>query len=204
MSTEDEKFLTVYNQKKSVQCSEDEFERIMEIFGEVSEIQAPHASVDGFVVTFDDMNLSLKQQLDEKTLIFAKDIYEHWKARRQESNRYFLQPTLKFEKNQEKDDGDPYVCFRRRDARQTRKTRARDSQSTEKLRKLRKELEDGRKLLDMTYQREILKRDLLLVERGVFEKRLKFKETKVKLGIQGDDQDLINERVRDHLIVIIY
>lgn len=194
MTTQDEVFLRSYNQKKTIQCSEDDFEKIMEIFGEVSEVQAPHSFVDGFVVSFDDMILSLRQQVDEQVLIFAKDIYEHWKARKQDSNGFPLQPTLKFEKNQEKDDGDPYVCFRRRDARQTRKTRARDLQSTEKLKKLRRELDDGRALLEMTYRRELLKQELLAVERGVFEKRMKLKDIKVKLAIQGDDQDLVNER----------
>lgn len=200
MTTQDEVFLRSYNQRKTTQCSEDDFEKIMEIFGEVSDIQAPHSSVDGFVVSFDDMILSLRQQVDEQILIFAKDIYEHWKARKQDSNGLPLQPTLKFEKNQEKDDGDPYVCFRRRDARHTRKTRARDLQSTEKLKKLRKELEDGRALLDMAYRRELLKQDLLATERGVFEKRMKLKEIKIKLAIQGDDQDLVNERVGYQLV----
>lgn len=195
MTTEDDIFLTAYNQDKSVKCSEDDFEKIMEIFEESSEIQAPHGFVDGFVVSFENMNVSLQQQVDGRISIFAKDVYEHWKIRKHENGNYPLQPTLKFERNQEKDDGDPYVCFRRRDARQTRKTRARDLQSTDKLRKLRKELEDGRNLIEMAYRRELLKRDLLDVESGVFEKRLKVKEAKVQLGVKGDDQDLVNERV---------
>ncbi|KAI1005306.1 Enhancer of polycomb-like protein 1 [Podosphaera aphanis] len=193
-TAEDEVFLKNLNENSSAKCSEDDFEEIMEIFEETSELQAPHAPIDGYVVSFDDMNMSLKRQVDQKILVFTKAIYEYWKIRRKESGNHPLQPSLKFEKNQEKDDGDPYVCFRRRDARQTRKTRARDSQSTDKLRKLRKELEDGRALIEMAYRRELLKRDLLAAELGVFEKRMRVKETKIQLGIKGDDQDLINER----------
>ncbi|RKF75291.1 Enhancer of polycomb-like protein 1 [Golovinomyces cichoracearum] len=194
MTTKDDEFLKVYNENRSDKCSEDDFEKIMEIFVEVSEVQTPNVPVDGLLVTFDEMSSSLRQQLDERTLVFSKDIYEHWKSRVQQSGSNPLQPTLKFEKNQEKDDGDPYVCFRRRDARQTRKTRARDLQSTDKLKKLRKELEDGRNLLDMAYHRELLKRDLLLAERGIFEKRMKLKEVKIKLSIPGNDHDLVNEK----------
>jgi len=196
MTTEDDVFLKAYNQKKPAgsKCSEDDFERIMEIYEETADVQAPFAAVDGTVIPFETMKLALKQQVDDKILVFAKDIYDHWRTRRQESGNHPLQPTLKFEKNQEKDDGDPYVCFRRRDVRQTRKTRARDVQSTDKLKKLRKELEEGRQLIAMAYQRELTKRELLNVDRNIFEQRAKVKEAKVRLGIKTDDEDLINQR----------
>lgn len=194
MSTEDDLFLKSYNQKKPPKCSEDDFEKIMYVLEETAEVQAPYGAVDGTLVPFEMMTLPLKQQLDQKLLVFAKDIYEHWRTRRQESGNHPLQPALKFEKNQEKDDGDPYVCFRRRDVRQTRKTRARDVQSLEKLKKLRRELEDGRQLTESVYRRELVKRDLLTTERGIFEQRATVKECKVRLGIKTDDEDLINQR----------
>ena len=198
MTTEDDVYLKTFNQKKTgPKCSETEFERIMEAFEDTAAEQAPFASIDNTLIPFDTMQLALKQlQLPPKVQVFAKDIYEHWKARRQSSGNTPLQPSLKFEKNQELDDGDPYVCFRRRDARQTRKTRNRDVQSTEKLKRLRKELEDGRDLIRLALQRENTKRDLLKVEKDIFEQRCKLKETKVKLGIKADDDDLINQRVR--------
>ncbi len=197
MTTEDDVFLKSYNQKRPAgsKCLEDDFEKIMEILEETAEAHAPYASVDGTVIPFETMKVALKQQVEEKILSFAKDIYDHWKNRRQDSNNHPLQPTLKFEKNQEKDDGDPYVCFRRRDVRQTRKTRARDVQSTDKLKRLRKELEDGRNLITLAYQRELTKRDLLKVDRSIFEQRAKVKEAKVRRGIKTDDEDLINQRV---------
>ena len=197
MTTEDDTFLTSYNIKKPNKCSEDDFEKIMEVFEETAEIQAPHAYLDGTVIPFDTMKPALKQQIDERAHVFARDIYEHWRACRNNSQNHPIQPTLKFEKNQEKDDGDPYVCFRRRDIRQTRKTRQRDQQSSDKLRKLRKELEEGRALIQMALSREVTKRELLKVERAIFQQRAKVKETKVRLGIKGDDEDLINQKVRD-------
>lgn len=197
MTTDDDAFLKAYNQKKpaSARCSEDDFERIMEVFEETAELQAPFAAVDNTVVPYETMKVSLKEQVEDKLHGFAKDIYEFWKSRRQGSGNNPLQPSLKFETHQENDDGDPYVCFRRREVRQTRKTRARDVQSTDKLRKLRKELEEGRQLISLAYNREVTKRDLLYVDRSIFEQRAKVKDVKVKLGIKTDDEDLINQKV---------
>lgn len=197
MTTEDDTFLTKYNEqrKPSARCSEDNFEKIMEVFEDTAEVQAPYAALDGTVVSFEIMNAAIRQQIHEKAHMFAQDIYEHWRTCRQNSGNHALQPSLKFEKNQEKDDGDPYVCFRRRDVRQTRKTRARDTQSVEKLKRLRKELDEGRQLIDMALQRELTKRELLKCDRNIFEQRGEVKKTKVKLGIKTDDEDLINQRV---------
>lgn len=202
MTTEDDVFLKSYNTKKPVvaRCSEDVFEKIMESFEKTAAEQSPFASVDNTVLSFDEMKGALRQegkpQVEDKILKFAQDIYEHWKIRRQGSGNKPLQPTLKVETHQENDEADPYVCFRRREVRQTRKTRARDIQSTERLRKLRKELEEGRYLLVLTQQREKLKARMRKAEQNVFEKRAKVKDTKVKLGIKTDDEDLINQKVR--------
>ena len=201
MTTEDDVFLKAYNQKRPAgsKCSEDDFEKIMEVYEETADVQAPFASVDGTVIPYDIMRSALKQQAQDKFQDFAKDIYDHWRTSRQQSGNHPLQPSLKFEKNQEKDDGDPYVCFRRRDIRQTRKTRQRDMQSTDKLKRLRKELEDGRLLIAMALQRELTKREVLKVDRNIFEQRAKVKEAKVRLGIKSDDEDLINQRVSEVL-----
>ncbi|KAE8444386.1 hypothetical protein EG329_000586 [Mollisiaceae sp. DMI_Dod_QoI] len=196
MTSEDDTFLKAYNQKKSAsaKCSEDDFEKIMEVLEDTADVHAPYAALDGTVIPFETMKSAIKQQINEKAHVFAKDIYEHWRICRQNYGNHPLQPSLKFEKNQEKDDGDPYVCFRRRDVRQTRKTRARDTQSVEKLKRLRKELEEGRQLTEMAFQRELTKRELLKCDKSIFEQRARVKETKVKLGIKTDDDDLINQR----------
>jgi enhancer of polycomb-like protein len=197
MSSEDDTYLKSHNLKRSAstQCSEDDFEKIMEVFEATADRHAPFAAVDNTVIAYDVMEFALKQEVDEKVQGFAKDVYEYWKTQRQCSGNRPLQPSLKFEMHQDSDDGDPYVCFRRRDVRMTRKTRARDIQSTEKLRRLRKELEDGRQLVAVAYQRELAKRELITLDRQIFEQRAKVKDIRLRLGIKVDDEDLINQKV---------
>jgi enhancer of polycomb-like protein len=198
MTEEDEAFLKSYNQKRAAtaQLSEDDFERIMEVFEDTSYIKAPFASIDQTIVPYDDMLQGLQDLEKSKIMPHAKEIYEYWKSRRQALNNQPLHPTLKFEKHQESDEADPYVCFRRREVRQTRKTRARDVQSAEKLKRLRKELEEGRQLVLAAHNRELLKAEMLKADRAIFEVRAQLKEHKIRLGIKTDDEDLINQKVR--------
>ena len=180
-------------------CTEDQFEQLMDFFEQYSRSSQPYAMVDNApVIDFDEMvqSAEFQETVDENARPFAKEIYDHWKARRTKRGNRPLMPQLKVETNQDTDDGDPYICFRRREVRQIRKTRGRDAQSIEKLRKLRKELEDARKLIALVRQRELSKRELLAVERTLFEQRIEVKNTKRKLGIKGDDDDLINQKVR--------
>jgi enhancer of polycomb-like protein len=197
MTSDDDTYLKAYHSKRPVQsqCSEDDFEKIMELFESTADRQAPFAAVDNTVISYEVMEFALKEEVDEKIQAFAKDIYEYWKTRRQCSSNRPLQPSLKFEMHQDSDDGDPYVCFRRRDVRQTRKTRARDVQSTEKLRRLRKELEEGRQLVAMAHQRELAKRELIALDRQIFEQRARVKDIRIRLAIKADDEDLINQKV---------
>ncbi|KAK2000394.1 hypothetical protein LX36DRAFT_572346 [Colletotrichum falcatum] len=197
MTAEDDEFLKQYNStKKTVasQLSEDDFERIMEVFEETASEQTPFASIDNTVVGYDLMVPSLASLGGNKLMAHAKNVYEHWKSRRQALGNKPIHPSVKFETHQESDEADPYVCFRRREARQTRKTRQRDVQSAEKLKRLRRELEDGRQLIIQSYEREMLKRELLTFDRAIFEQRAKLKEMKVKLGIKTEDEDLINHK----------
>lgn len=202
MTTEDDEFLKAYNQKRPTgpQLSEDDFEKMMEVYEETALFNSPYAAVDNHVVAYEDMEPSLKEAaLEEKIYLCTKDVYEYWKARRQECGNRGIQPSLKFETHQENDDGDPYVCFRRREARNTRKTRARDMQSTDKLRRLRRELEEGRNLVKAALIREQMKQDLLATDRAIFDQRAKTKEAKIRLGIKGDDDDLINQKPKRKL-----
>lgn len=197
MTEEDDVFLKSYNAKKPAasQLSEDDFEKIMDVFEDTASVQAPYASVDKTVVPYDMMVPGLNQLDTAKVMPHAKEIYEYWKSRRQETGGS-LHPMLKFETHQETDDMDPYVCFRRREVRQTRKTRQRDVQSADKLKRLRRELEDGRQLIIFSHERELLKRDLLTADRMIFEQRAKLKEVKVRLGIKEHDEDLVNQKAQ--------
>ena len=200
MSEDDEVFLKEYNKKRppSAQLSEDDFERIMEVYEETAQIKTPFAAIDQTIVPYDDMLQGLQEIENCKTKIMphAKEVYEYWKSRRQASGNKPLQPTIKFETHQETDDMDPYVCFRRREVRQTRKTRARDVQSADKLKRLRKELEEGRQLVLASHQRELLKYELLKADRDIYETRLQLKQQKIRLGIKTDDEDLVNQKER--------
>jgi enhancer of polycomb-like protein len=199
MTEDDDTFLKVYNSKKPAQdqISEDVFEEIMWVFEDTAAVSTPFASVDKTVVGYDLMVPSLSQldSVFKGVMAHAKDVYEYWKQQRLERGGP-IHPIVKGETSQETDDMDPYVCFRRREVRQTRKTRARDVQSAEKLKRLRRELEDGRQLIMLAHQRELYKREMLNTERAVFEQRARVKDAKVRLGIKGDDDDLINQKVR--------
>lgn len=105
----------------------------------------------------------------------------------------------KFETGADTDDADPYVCFRRREVRQIRKTRGRDAHSAEKLKKLRKELEEARELFAMIKQREIWKREQLVVDRTLFDQRDNLISVKQNLPDQykeGDEDLLITQKVK--------
>ena len=60
---------------------------------------------------------------------------------------------------------------------------------------MRKELEDARQLLAMVKQREMIRKEVLNIDRALFQQRAEVKETKRKLGIKGDDEDLVNQKV---------
>ncbi|KAJ1329120.1 enhancer of polycomb-like protein [Microdochium nivale] len=200
MTTEDDEWLKKHNTKKPKrdQLSEDDFELIMEVFEYTSKEQAPFAAVDGTSVAYEPMLVEferLKGLINPKVIqAHGQVTYEHWQAQKAKAGNKSLQPQLKFETHQERDDMDPYVCFRRREVRQTRKTRARDNQVADKLKKLRSELEDGRRLVQFALRREELKRDMLKQDRAVFEKRAWLKQAKLRLNIKGDDDDLVNSK----------
>ena len=203
MTEEDVVFLKSYNQKQpaSSKLSEDDFEKIMEVYEETAFIKTPFASIDQTVASYDEMLQGLQELNSANTMNHAKEIYEYWKSRRQALGNKPLHPTLKFETHAESDDMDPYVCFRRREVRQTRKTRARDVQSADKLKRLRKELDDGRQLVLAAHNRELLKYEMLKMDRQIFELRASLKEQKVRLNIKTDDEDLINQKVSQALFV---
>lgn len=192
MTEEDDIFLKAYNAKRppAQQLSEDDFESVMDVFEETASFSTPFAAVDKTVAPYSEMVPGL-MNLDSDTIMsHAKELYEYWKQRRQDEGNGPLHPTLKFETHQDSDDMDPYVCFRRREVRQTRKTRARDVQSADKLKRLRRELEDGRSLVLQSYERELKKRDLLQMDKAIYETRASLKEMKVRLGIKTNDDDL--------------
>ncbi|KAG9255263.1 enhancer of polycomb-like-domain-containing protein, partial [Emericellopsis atlantica] len=199
MNSEDDAFLRSYNSKPPAAgpLSEDDFERIMEAFEDTAAEQTPFAAVDNTVASYQVMLPALNQTAADNhpaVLQHAEEVYSHWRQRRKELSNRPLRPSLKFETHQETDDADPYVCFRRREARQTRKTRARDNKIAETLKRLRRELEDGRQLVLLSTQREMVKKKLLEEEISLFEERARLKQMKIKLGLKDPDDDLVNQK----------
>jgi len=204
MSHDDRIFLTQLNEsskrspnKRPLPCSEDQFELVMQFFEDTSSFKQPYATVDNApVLSFTEMEASFDETIDDTARLFAKDIYEHWKESRLATENHPLMPSLKYERNVDTDDADPYVCFRRREVRQARKTRGRDAQIVEKLKRLRIELEHARQLMHLTKQRELARKEQLALDRQIFEQRASVKETKRNLNIAGDELDLlINQKV---------
>ncbi|KAH7386709.1 enhancer of polycomb-like-domain-containing protein [Phaeosphaeria sp. MPI-PUGE-AT-0046c] len=194
MDTDDVAFLKSFNQKqgKKPHCSEDEFEEIINFFEEKTQDKQPYADVDNSpVLGYEELEAEFDETISESSRRFAKDVYAHWKNQRLLKGNRPLLPSLKFEKNLETDDADPYVCFRRREVRQVRKTRGRDAQVTEKLKKLRKDLEDARVLMSLVKRREMSQREQLHWDKTIFEQRLAVKDIRRKLNIKTDDEDIL-------------
>jgi len=194
MTSDDVAFLKSFNQKQSkkMHCSEDEFEEVIHFFEEKTQEKQPFAEVDKSpVLAYEDFEAEFDDTIRESARRFAKDLYSHWKNQRLLRGNRTLMFSLKFEKNLETDDADPYVCFRRREVRQVRKTRGRDAQVTEKLKKLRKELEDARVLMADVKKRELFLREQLSIDKLIFEQRSAVKEIKRRLSIKGDDEELL-------------
>lgn len=227
MDEADDLFLKEYNTGKSVsaQCSEAEFEYIMNMFETVIAEKQPFLSMDPTgVLTFEEMGpyiteliaktendpanpeflfamlFSHRKNKPKKSHLksfkqFGELIYSHWKERKILRKGKPIFPVLRYEDG-EKDDSDPYVCFRRREVRQVRKTRRTDAQSSEKIRKLKAEMESAKQLMEMVSRRETMRKAALQLERDIFESRCKMKTLKRSLNIKGDDEDLVTHKKR--------
>ncbi|EME43328.1 hypothetical protein DOTSEDRAFT_72667 [Dothistroma septosporum NZE10] len=206
MNEDDEKFLKQLNdgkdvnghalKDKTVQCSDDAFEEVMNFFEETSQKLQPFATVESSVpiLSLQELEQAREEDLSAEAQHVAKPIYQYWVSKK--GGRPLL-PTIKvrlLDTSLDADDADPYVCFRRREVRQTRKTRGRDAQVVEKLKKLRIELEQARQLVQMVRDREKLNDTNLSVTRKVFEQRKQLKEVKIAknlVGGKGEDEELL-------------
>ena len=98
MDEEDHTFLTSVNKKRnaSTQCSEDQFEEIMNCFEETAQVKQPYAAVDSPpVLSYDEIESSMDDYLDDHARPFTIEIYEHWKTRRLEAGNRSLITGLK-------------------------------------------------------------------------------------------------------------
>lgn len=98
MDEEDQTFFKFMNKKKnaSTQCSEDQFEEIVNCFEETAQVKQPFAAVDSPpVLSYDEIESSMDDYLDHHARPFAREVYEHWKARRLEAGNKPLITGLK-------------------------------------------------------------------------------------------------------------
>lgn len=181
------------------QCSEDVFEEVVNFFEETSQRVQPFATVDNApILPLDELERHIDDTVSLEAQKWFELVYHYWVTRKGSRP---LMPTIKvkvLDTTSEADDADPYVCFRRREGRQTRKTRGRDNQVADKLKKLRLELEEARNILRLVVNREQINKQQLEIERKVFEERGKLKKVKVEKQIVGEkDEDLlVNQKAR--------
>lgn len=188
MDEEDDTFLTEYNKQHPGEIlSEDSFEKIMFEFESITNQVWPHLYLDPTqVADYTTFVEHLPEYSKIKSFSNLAVIYKHWRGRRIERGGKSIIPQLKFEESL-KNETDPYVCFRRRETKPIRKTRRTDQQSLERLRKLRSEMEMARNLLEMVLRREKIRKEGLILEHTVFEKKRALYDYQRKLGIKEDD-----------------
>ncbi|TGZ82688.1 hypothetical protein EX30DRAFT_384020 [Ascodesmis nigricans] len=199
MSGVDDKFLAELNSSRPglPPIKEDEFETIIDAYEAAIQVKQPFLATEpSSISSYEDLEEYLDDALNPELKPIAKLVYGHWKAQKLLRGGRSIIPSLKFEQGNEKDDGDPYVCFRRREVRNTRKTRRTDTTSTDKLKRLRQELEIARGLVKDVWQRETMRKATFELERNIFEKRRAVVDLKRKYQIKDTDEDLINKRTR--------
>ncbi|KAI9323758.1 enhancer of polycomb-like-domain-containing protein [Dichotomocladium elegans] len=182
MDEVDEAFLEQYNAKTTAPLSDDHFEKIMWTYESTASQHWPHLDLDcSHMPSYADFQTAVQ----DKSMLL-EPIFAHWCERRKKRDGRPIFPHLRFEDTQ-KGDIDPYVCFRRRETKPVRKTRRTDQQSLERLRKLRSEMEMARNLLEMVLRREKIRKEGLVLEHTVFDKKIKLREYQRQLGIKEDD-----------------
>lgn len=118
----------------------------------------------------------------------ASTVCDYWKEKRAAAKHPLIWSTKPETKA---NDPDPFVCFRRRELRQTRKMRRNDQISYEKLKSLRDSLAQARTLMDNTLKRDRLKREALLLDMLAFDQKVKlhdlYKKYQPSLLLEDDE-----------------
>lgn len=187
MDEVDTEWLTEHNKENpNKKLTEDQFEQLIGYF----ESRANDTKSFESLTLEDIMKPSLigteKLPPPPPTLIASpggRACFNYWKQRREKLGRP-LQPTLRPE-TVPNSETDCYVCFRRREIRSIRKSRRNDQQSFDKLCKLREEFDRARQILELVVKRDRLKREAVLLDLLVFDKKLKIWDLKAKLKASG-------------------
>lgn len=156
------------------------------------------------VTQFDSPQENEVRSVDALLEIFGSRIYEHWKQRKITALGANIFPQLKFEKPGEKEEEDPYVCFRRREVRHPRKTRRIDIINSHKLRLLFRELQHAKDLALLVAKRELKSSLIIENETKIFNERCRLKKLKRSLNIDDNINDLLvdHKRRRPNIITL--
>ncbi|EPY51149.1 NuA4 histone acetyltransferase complex Epl1 [Schizosaccharomyces cryophilus OY26] len=197
MDEQDQKFFDELKESQSsfTKFSETDFEWVIQILEDEIDEKQPFLNMD----TSQILSLSeLLPAFEERDLMNLKPlvthVYPYWRERRIQSEGKRILLTAQV--GDDKEDDDPYVCFRRREVRQARKTRRSDTQSMDRLRKLRFSMETSFQLLDQVWNREKLKLHGIQQDFSIFQHRCLVKRLKRSLNINDGDEDLINPKRR--------
>ncbi|KAG8748285.1 Enhancer of polycomb-like protein 1 [Ceratobasidium sp. 414] len=125
-------------------------------------------------------------------------IYPHWRERRLEREGRRIIPQIN---SDETNEGDPYVCFRRRDAKPVRKTRRTDTGSIDRMQSLQNNIRQLQHIVQHVLRREQLKQGRAVEERQVMNHRMQLSEVKRKFpttpfGMRDDDDVLVDKIVK--------
>jgi hypothetical protein len=93
----------------------------------------------------------------DKLFRLAQSIHPHWHLRRVDRKGRPIIPDINLDESEE---GNVYVCFRRREVKAVRKTRRMEITSVEKLTRLNIEFEIALELVDKLVEREEIKREI--------------------------------------------
>lgn len=160
---------------------EDWFELCMGLFEKFSSEQLPYLHVDQSYPQFSFFEPMFLQPYspslfasflvpqglpDPKDLcVMARAIFPHWLERKKDRRGRSIIPDVNLD---ESDEGNVYVCFRRREVKPTRKTRRMETTSIDKLTRLSSEFQSALQLANKTIEREETKRKLCLEDHAIW------------------------------------
>lgn len=202
-------------ESQSVSIGADEFELVMGILERITDERHPclHADVSKFP-TLNDFEPTFAARLPtsffpdyrvpsdvpppSQLLRMLRVIYPHWRERRLERDGRRIIPQIN---SDESNEGDPYVCFRRRDAKPVRKTRRSDTGSIDRMQSLQNNIRQLNHIAQLVVRRETLKQHRALEERQVMNTRMQLADVKRKFpttpfGARDDDEVLVDKIVK--------
>ncbi|KAG8826414.1 Enhancer of polycomb-like protein 1 [Serendipita sp. 401] len=163
---------------------EDWFELCMGLLEKISSEQFPFLHIDQSYPPFSFFEPLLSQPYapslfascrvpaglpkPEDLTLMAKYIYPHWAERKKERRGRSIIPDINFD---EADDGNVYVCFRRREVKPTRKTRRMETTSIDKLTRLSVEFQSALQLANKAIEREETKRKICAENKAIWSLR---------------------------------